>query len=124
MASLQQESGATLAVNGIVIAHLSSVKPTIKTNREPVIGMSPTGKPIGFVEGPQEIELDIEAYIPPVDFPWLSVKNGIVTIWKRAGLSMAVYTGVCVQEVSAEFKEKGAAMRRIKAFATDVQGSY
>lgn len=113
-----------LVVTGLPYIHVKSVNKTLRTNRERVTGMSPTGTPIGFVEGTKEVSLTVEAYIPRTgDIPWETITAGIITTANRDGGSPSVlYTGCYVTQVGERYNEKGAAIRTIEMDALMAEG--
>lgn len=109
-----------LVINGLPYVHLKSLKEKEATNREAVIGMSPTGKPIGWTEGPREYDLDVDAYVPKAgDLPWAEITNAVISVIPRDGGIPYVYTGVFVKEVSTSYQEKGQAVRSLTLGALD-----
>lgn len=108
-----------LVVNGLPIIHLKSVDGDTVTNRELVVGMSPTGQAVGFVDGTKEHSLSLECYVPKTgDVPWEDITGATIGIAPRdGGTPMTLYTGVFVEKVGVSYQEKGAAMRKIEAKA-------
>lgn len=110
-----------LTVNGLPVLHVKSLDYRISTNRELVVGMSPTGMPLGHTGGSKEYSLTLEVYLPAsgelVD--WENLTEGVILATPRDGGAMApIWTGCFTTEVGAQFSEKGAAVRRIEMMAT------
>ncbi len=108
-----------LIVNGLPIVHLRSYDYRVRTNRELVVGQTPSGTPAGFSDGTAEYSLDLEVYIPKTgDLDWDSISGAVIASMPRGGGAHApLFQGVFVTEVGASFKEKGSAIRRISAMA-------
>ena len=102
-------------VDGLPIIHIQDLSEKTATNREEVVGMNPLGGPVGMVDGPKSYTLDVTVYVPKTgDISWENITNGTIA---RAGIDggvpTALYQGVFVKDVSTDFKEKGAATRKI-----------
>ena len=107
-----------LSVNGLPVIHLKSLDWTVQTNRETVVGMSPTGRAAGVVGGTHEYTLSADVYIPRTgDIPWESIEGAVITGMPRDGGAGFMFTGVATTKVGASFQEKGAAVRKIEFVA-------
>lgn len=106
-----------LSINGLPYAQAKSVRPSVSTGRKAIKGMSPTGDPIGTIDGTPEYTLDCEFYIPklPEAVTWEKIENAVLTIAPRGGLGpTTMYTGVFTMEVGESFGEDDAATRTVK----------
>jgi len=108
-----------LVVNGLPIIHLKSYDYKVRTNKELVVGMSPTGEPAGTSDGTKEYDLDLEVYIPKTgDLQWENISGAVIGSMPRGGgVHAPLFTGVFVKDVGTSFKEKGSAVRRISCGA-------
>lgn len=107
----------TLVVNGLPVIDLSDFSEDVRTNRELVVGMSPTNTPVGFVDGAKEFALTMEAYIPlvGVEPDWIDITDGIIMVQEQGeGGATIVYTGCFTTRVGQRYQEKGAAKRSIE----------
>lgn len=105
-----------LTINGLPRATAKSVNPRTRTNRKAIIGMSPTGLPIGTVEGTPEFSIEAEFYIPKIglDVDWDNLSGAVLTVSPRDGIGpTTLYTGVFCEEVGETYSENDAAVRRV-----------
>ncbi len=116
------EGQVVLILNGKPITFIKSIKEAENRNRERVLGITLTGDHAGWVDGPREVDLDIEAYRPKTgDVDWGAIAGATVATLSREGVIRAtVYTDVVVMSVDRSFEEKGAATVSVKAFGRKV----
>lgn len=110
-----------LTVNGVPVAQLKSLRTSIRTGRKALKGMTPTGDPVGYVDGANEYEIDAEFYVPTTgeSVDWKSVTNGVLVVQAAANpAQMEVYTGVFTMEVGGQYSEDDAYIRSVKLGAT------
>ena len=110
-----------LTLNGAPIAEAKSVRPRTMTGAKSLKGMSPTGKPIGMVEGTPEYTLDLELYVRTIaTIDLYTLTNAVLTITPRDGVGRTtVYTGVFTIDVSEAYQEDGEATRSVSVGALD-----
>lgn len=103
-----------LAVNGFPVVYAKSVDYKVATNRELVVGMSPTGRPVGFTEGTKEYDLSVDCYIPKSgDLAWENITNAVIVAMTDTNAGK-VFTGVFVVSVGSTYQEKGQAVRKVE----------
>lgn len=111
-------SQVVLILNGVVITDVKSIGDQTRTNREQIMGMTPTGQPAGWVEGTTQTTLSLDLYIPKSGEPnWVDITAGTIATVPRDGGPIALYSGVVVTEVNSEYNENGHAVRKVQAFA-------
>lgn len=113
-----------LAVNGLPNVNIKSFDYRVLTNKEEVMGMSPTGESIGHTGGTKTYELNVEAYVPRTgDIAWADIDGGVLFAVPRDGGAIApLFVGVFCKEVGVSFNEKGAAIRKITLGAASQVG--
>lgn len=116
------EGQVVLIWNGRPVVFIKSVKDATNLNREEVVGITLTGDAAGWVDGPKETSIDIEAYRPKTgDVDWENITGATIALLSRDGAPRAtVYTNVVVKQVDRSYEEKGSAMCSIKAFGRKV----
>ena len=113
-----------LILNGVPYVSVRSFRHQTTTNRELVVGMTPSGTPAGKTDGTKEISLDIEVYIPKTGEPvWDDITDGILaTIPRDGGNPVPLFTGCFTKSVDTTYNEKGPATRRISMGAINARG--
>lgn len=112
-------SSVILAVNGLPIVHCKRITFDEESNRKLVIGMSPTGTPIGHTDAPTKISGRLQVYIPKTgDIPWSRIGGllppAVITVNQVGVAPNFTIIGVFVKKVSSSFEEESEAMRTIE----------
>lgn len=105
-----------LVVNGVPVAEAKSVNPREQTGRKVVKGMSPTGLPIGTVDGTPEFTLDCEFYIPKLGelVDWRNLTGAVLIIKPRSGgARIQTWTGCFCIDTALRYSEDGEATRSV-----------
>jgi len=86
---------------------------TIKTGRKLVKTMNRTGRPAGFAQGVQEIDIKVTAVIPADgDLDWLAIKGAKLTIYPViAGGQRVSYLDCFTTDVGEKYQVDGEAKR-------------
>jgi hypothetical protein len=104
------------------MAQGKSVRTRTNTGRKVLKGMSPTGRPVGTVDGTPEYTLDCEFYIPKIGelVDWENLTGAVLTISPRDLLGKTeIYLGVFTTEVGAQYNENDEAVRSVTLGALD-----
>lgn len=103
--------------NGLPVAQCKEFSYDVNSNAKAVKGMSPTGGPIGTVDGTPEITLDCTFYIPKTGelVDWVTLKDAVFVARPRDGLGPTfTFFSVFFISQSGSFSEDSEATRKVK----------
>lgn len=112
-------SNVILAVNGLPVIHCKRINVKEDAARKLIIGMSPTGTPIGHSDAPIKISGRLDLYIPKTgDQPWIQIGGllpaGVITVTQVGVAPNYTIVGVFVTSVGDTYEEENNAMRTIE----------